>query len=75
MPINIPSGLPATEILKEEKIFIMDEVRSTSQNIRPLNILIFNLMPEKRKDRVTTTTSFRKYTTSSKCYVFKYGDT
>ncbi|AMA64056.1 MAG: homoserine O-acetyltransferase MetA [Kurthia gibsonii] len=49
MPINIPSGLPATEILKEEKIFIMDEVRSTSQNIRPLNILIFNLMPEKEK--------------------------
>lgn len=49
MPINIPSGLPATEVLKEEKIFIMDELRSTSQNIRPLNILIFNLMPEKEK--------------------------
>lgn len=49
MPINIPQHLPAAEHLKEEKIFIMDEERSKSQNIRPLNILIFNLMPEKEK--------------------------
>ncbi|MGE7625062.1 homoserine O-acetyltransferase MetA [Viridibacillus sp. NPDC096237] len=49
MPINIPKNLPATELLKEEKIFIMEEERSKSQNIRPLNILILNLMPEKEK--------------------------
>ncbi|MBK3493728.1 homoserine O-succinyltransferase [Viridibacillus sp. YIM B01967] len=49
MPINIPKNLPATELLKEEKIFVMEEDRSKSQNIRPLNILIFNLMPEKEK--------------------------
>ena len=49
MPINIPQYLPATERLKEEKIFVMEEERSKSQNIRPLNILIFNLMPEKEK--------------------------
>lgn len=49
MPINFPNGLPATEILEKEKIFIMDEERSTSQNIRPIKILILNLMPEKEK--------------------------
>lgn len=49
MPINIPKNLPATELLKEEKIFVMEEDRSKSQNIRPLNILILNLMPEKEK--------------------------
>ncbi|QOV11681.1 homoserine O-acetyltransferase MetA [Viridibacillus arvi] len=49
MPINIPKYLPATELLKEEKIFVMEEDRSKSQNIRPLNILILNLMPEKEK--------------------------
>ncbi|MFD1206168.1 MULTISPECIES: homoserine O-succinyltransferase [Sporosarcina] len=49
MPINIPYNLPARELLKEEKIFIMDEKRATSQDIRPLNIIILNLMPEKEK--------------------------
>ena len=49
MPINIPEQLPARELLKEEKIFVMDERRATTQDIRPLNILILNLMPEKEK--------------------------
>lgn len=49
MPINIPRELPAGEILKQEKIFIMDEDRASTQDIRPLNILILNLMPEKEK--------------------------
>lgn len=49
MPINIPEQLPAREMLKEEKIFVMDEGRATSQDIRPLNIIILNLMPEKEK--------------------------
>lgn len=49
MPINIPLGLPARENLKKEKIFIMDEDRATTQDIRPLNIAILNLMPEKEK--------------------------
>lgn len=49
MPINIPKQLPAGELLKREKIFIMDEERATGQDIRPLNILILNLMPEKEK--------------------------
>ncbi|MDV6377999.1 homoserine O-succinyltransferase [Sporosarcina sp. GW1-11] len=49
MPINIPKKLPAGELLKEEKIFVMDEERAIAQDIRPLNILILNLMPEKEK--------------------------
>jgi len=49
MPINIPKQLPAAELLKEEKIFIMDEDRAFAQDIRPLNIIILNLMPEKEK--------------------------
>ena len=49
MPINIPEQLPARELLKEEKIFVMDEGRATTQDIRPLNIIILNLMPEKEK--------------------------
>lgn len=49
MPIKIPMHLPAREILEEENIFIMDEGRAEQQDIRPLNILILNLMPEKEK--------------------------
>ncbi|MFJ8258008.1 homoserine O-succinyltransferase [Peribacillus asahii] len=52
MPIKIPGQLPAKEILEQENIFVMDEQRAISQNIRPLNILILNLMPEKEKTEV-----------------------
>lgn len=49
MPIKIPQHLPAKEILEKENIFIMDDSRAAKQDIRPLNILILNLMPEKEK--------------------------
>lgn len=49
MPINIPSDLPAKEILEKENIFVMDNQRAYTQDIRPLNIVILNLMPEKEK--------------------------
>ncbi|WP_188456922.1 homoserine O-acetyltransferase MetA [Virgibacillus oceani] len=49
MPINIPKQLPAVEALKQENIFVMDEDRARTQDIRPLNIVILNLMPEKEK--------------------------
>lgn len=49
MPIKIPKQLPAREILEKENIFIMDEDRASRQDIRPLNIIILNLMPEKQK--------------------------
>ncbi|RHM62174.1 MULTISPECIES: homoserine O-succinyltransferase [Coprobacillaceae] len=47
MPIKIPNDLPASQILKKENIFVMDETRATSQRIRPLKICIVNIMPTK----------------------------
>ncbi|MDE6952481.1 MAG: homoserine O-succinyltransferase [Erysipelotrichales bacterium] len=47
MPIKIPDNLPAAKILREENIFIMDETRATTQRIRPLKLLILNIMPTK----------------------------
>lgn len=47
MPIKIPKDLPATKILTEENIFVMDETRASTQDIRPLKILLLNLMPTK----------------------------
>ena len=48
MPIKIPGDLPDKSILEEENIFVMDELRAISQDIRPLQILILNLMPIKQ---------------------------
>ena len=47
MPIKIPNNLPATNILESENIFVMDAERAYKQDIRPLKILILNLMPLK----------------------------
>jgi len=47
MPIKVPIGLPAIDILSNEGIFFMDEHRATAQDIRPLRIVILNLMPKK----------------------------
>ena len=47
MPIKIPNLLPATQILLNENIFVMTETRAMTQDIRPLKILMLNLMPQK----------------------------
>ena len=47
MPIKIEKSLPAVDILRTENIFVMDDSRAQHQDIRPLNILILNLMPTK----------------------------
>lgn len=47
MPIKIPTGLPAQSILEKENIFVMPEARALTQDIRPLKLLILNLMPTK----------------------------
>ncbi len=47
MPVNIPNNLPAIEILKKENIFVMNQLRANEQDIRPLRVLILNLMPIK----------------------------
>ena len=47
MPIKIPNQLPATQTLRQENIFVMTETRAITQDIRPLRILLLNLMPTK----------------------------
>ena len=49
MPIKVQNDLPARAILESENIFVMDENRAMSQDIRPLQILILNLMPIKER--------------------------
>ncbi len=57
MPIKIPDSLPARAVLESENIFVMTEHRAMHQDIRPLNLLILNLMPTKI---VTETQLLRK---------------
>ena len=47
MPIQIPSSLPAMDVLESENIFVMTQERAIHQDIRPLKIIILNLMPTK----------------------------
>ena len=47
MPIKIPDSLPAAQILSNENIFVMDELRAAKQDIRPLQVALLNLMPTK----------------------------
>ena len=47
MPIKIPNLLPATKVLLDENIFVISETRAITQDIRPLKILMLNLMPKK----------------------------
>ncbi len=56
MPIKIPNLLPATNTLQEENIFVMTETRAITQDIRPLHILMLNLMPQK----ITTETQIAR---------------
>lgn len=57
MPIRVADSLPATSVLENENIFVMTEYRALHQDIRPLNVLILNLMPTKI---VTETQLLRK---------------
>ena len=52
MPIKVPNALPAKEILEKEDIFVIDETRAISQDIRELRIAILNLMPTKQETEV-----------------------
>lgn len=56
MPIRIPDSLPATKTLENENIFVMTEKRAITQDIRPLHILLLNLMPTK----IDTETQFSR---------------
>lgn len=52
MPVRVPNTLPAIEILQKEDIFVMDERRATTQDIRELKIAVLNLMPIKQETEV-----------------------
>ena len=56
MPIKVPNGLPAVKTLKDENIFVMTHKRAVKQDIRPLKILLLNLMPKK----IETETQFAR---------------
>ncbi|HKL33525.1 MAG TPA: homoserine O-succinyltransferase [Tangfeifania sp.] len=61
MPVNVPDKLPAIDILLKENIFVMDETRAAQQDIRPLKIIILNLMPLK----ITTETDLLRLLSNS----------
>ncbi|GHT77228.1 homoserine O-succinyltransferase [Bacteroidia bacterium] len=61
MPLKIPHNLPAVEILKQENIFVMDDLRASTQDIRPLRVALLNLMPVK----ITTETDFVRLLSNS----------
>ena len=61
MPIRIPNDLPAAKTLHEENIFVMSETRAVTQDIRPLKILLLNLMPKK----IETETQFSRLLSNS----------
>ena len=56
MPIKIPDGLPAKDILISERVGVMDETTAVRQDIRPLRIALLNLMP----DKITTETQIAR---------------
>ena len=61
MPVNIPKKLPAVETLRKENIFVMDSDRASNQDIRPLKLVILNLMPLK----ITTETDLIRLLSNS----------
>ncbi len=61
MPIKVPDQLPATDVLRKENIFVMSESRASTQEIRPLKVLILNLMPKK----IETETQFLRLLSNS----------
>ena len=61
MPLNLPDKLPAIDLLKEENIFVIDTSRASTQDIRPLKIVVLNLMPIK----ITTETDLIRLLSNS----------
>ena len=61
MPLNLQKNLPAVELLKKEHIFVMDSLRASTQDIRPLKVVVLNLMPLK----ITTETDLVRLLSNS----------
>ena len=73
MPIKIQKDLPARAILESENIFVMDEDRAMSQDIRPLEILILNLMPIKEDTETQLLRAF-EYTAAGGLFISDAGN-
>ncbi|MDR1780754.1 MAG: homoserine O-succinyltransferase [Tannerella sp.] len=65
MPLNLPINLPAINLLKKEHIFVMDSLRASEQDIRPLRVVVLNLMPLK----ITTETDLVRLLSNSSLQV------
>ena len=65
MPIKIKQDLAATQVLENENIFVMTEKRAITQDIRPLKVLVLNLMPDKQ---TTETQILRKLSNTESQY-------
>ncbi|MDR0348531.1 MAG: homoserine O-succinyltransferase [Tannerella sp.] len=65
MPLNLDKNLPAVELLKKEHIFVMDSLRASKQDIRPLRVVVLNLMPLK----ITTETDLVRLLSNSSLQV------
>ena len=74
MPIKIQNDLPVKEILERENIFVMDENRSFHQDIRPLKILILNLMPLKEETRASAPSIPLQYAAAGGYYIYACGE-
>jgi homoserine O-succinyltransferase len=61
MPLNLQKNIPAVELLKKEHIFVMDSLRASEQDIRPLRVVVLNLMPLK----ITTETDLVRLLSNS----------
>ena len=68
MPIRVQNDLPVKEILEQENIFVMDEMRAAHQDIRPISIGLLNLMPLKEDTELQSTF---KLSAAGGCYFRK----
>lgn len=63
MPIRVPDELPAVNFLRNENVFVMTSTRASTQMIRPLKVLVLNLMPKK----IETENQFLRLLSNSPC--------
>ncbi len=72
MPIRAPNELPAVNFLREENVFVTTTSRASGQEIRPLKVLILNLMPRRLKLKISFCACFQTHLCRSifSCCVF-----
>lgn len=71
MPIRVDNDLPAREVLESENIFMMGEERADTQQIRPLEIVILNLMPLKQDYEIQLLRALSNTAAAGQCYLYE----